>query len=329
MQKSEAKGIKTRTVALGAAASILLALLAAYLGSTDKQAPEASAPSASTDASVRFGPGVWTDPAQESEGGVADTSAPDGLTVTADQHLVINRALKDVFDYFLLGGHLGAREEHTEKLRAHLKASLPGPAFQEADKIIRNYVAYLDAHDTLLAREAVPSANPDSLLAPPDIERVSAWLAQRARLRQELLGLHIAQAWFGEEEIQDQQSIAAMRQRGATPFPQSQASTTQTGSTGLQEMREKNASYGEQRELVRSRFGEQAAQRFDAIEGQERAWKTQYAGYRQAVENILRQPGLDAAERARQITTLRQQTFTTEQERLRAENLDNLPPPAL
>lgn len=316
MQKFKRKDIKAKTVGAGAAASILLLLLAAYLGSSDEQASEASAPAASVDTSVRFGPGVWTEAGHVPGSGGAGTSAPEGLTVTADQHLVINRALKDAFDYFLLGGHLGAREEHSTKLLAHLKASLPVPALQEAEKIIRSYVAYLDAHDTLLARETIPALNPDSVLTSQEVERISAWLAQRAQLRQELLGMHIAQAWFGEEEIRDQQVVAAMRQRGTTASAQ------------MQDMSEKNASYGEQREHVRSRFGEQAAQRFDAIEGQERAWKTRYAGYRQAVDNILRQPGLDAAERARQVTTLRQQTFTTEQERLRAENLDNLPPPA-
>lgn len=312
-----AKTVNVRTISAGAAVCGVFVLLVAYFGKADDQAPVTPAPAASTDTSVRFGPGVWTEAVQASQSGEADTNVPDGIAVTAEQHLVINHGLKDVFDHFLLVGHLGAREEHISRLLVHLKATLPVPAFQEAEKIMRSYVSYLDAHDTLAARDAIPTLSPNSVLTPPEVEGISRWLAQRTQLRQEFLGTHIAQVWFGEEEIRDQQIVTAIRQRGTTASPQPQ------------DMVEKSASYGEQREHIRNRFGEQAAQRFDAIEGQERMWKTRYAGYRQAVDNILRQPGLDPAERARQITTLRQQTFTTEQERLRVESLDNLPPPAL
>lgn len=314
---SKAKAVSVKTIGAGTAACILLVLLVAYFGNRDTYAPDTSTPTTSPDTSVRFGPGIWTDSALASGSEMADAAVPEGLALTADQHLVINRALKDVFDHFLADAHLGARDKHTKKLLAYLKVSLPVPALQEAEKMVHSYVAYLDAHDTLLAREAIPTLNPDSVLTLHDVERISGWLAQRAQLRQELLGTHIARAWFDEEEIREQQTVAAIRQRGTVALPQSQ------------DIPGKNTSYAEQREHIRSHFGDQAAQRFDAIEGQERVWKTRYAGYRQAVDHILRQPGLDPAERARQITTLRQQTFTAEQERLRAENMDNLPPPAL
>lgn len=312
----------------GIASGVLLTLLAIYLGQPEAPSPEPSAAQALTNAPVRFGPGVWTEPAPESmatDASAADTNAPGGLALMPDKHLVINKALKDVADYFLLGGHPGTRTVHAEKLRAHLRASLPNPAFEEAATIVLNYVAYLDAHDKLLARDSTQAATPDSLLGSLEIERISAWMAQRARLRQEMLGMQVAQLWFAEEEMQDQQLLAAMRQKGT--MPQTQVSPDQQATNGLQELREKNASYATQREYVQNRFGEQAAQRFDAIEGKEQVWKSRYANYRQAVETILHQPGMDAGERTRLIKALREQTFATEQERLRAENLDTLPPP--
>lgn len=318
-----------RKLVAGIASGVLLTLLAVYLGQQKEPDPAPLEAATQTNTPERFGPGVWTGPAPEAttagETGASDTNAPGGLAVTPDKHLVLNKALKDVADYFLLGGHPGTRPMHAEKLRAHLKASLPSPAFEEAVAIVQNYVDYLDAHDKLLARDSMPAATPDSALGSMDIERIGSWLAQRARLRQDLLGMQVAQLWFGEEELLDQQMLASMRQHGKPP--QTQPSPDEQASNGLQELREKNASYATQREYVQNHFGEQAAQRFDAIEGKEQLWKTRYANYRNGVENILRQPGMDASERTRLIKSLREQTFATEQERLRAENLDALPPP--
>lgn len=318
-----------RKLVAGIASGVVLTLLAIYLWQSDEPGPQPLAAPVQTSASARFGPGVWTDPAPETmtavDTGTADTNAPGGLSLTADKRLVISKALKDVADYFLLGGHPGTRPMHAEKLRAHLKASLPSPAFEEAAAIVQNYVAYLDAHDKLLSRDSMPTATPDSTLGSMEVERIGSWLAQRARLRQDMLGMQVAQSWFGEEELLDQQMLASMRQHGKPP--QTQPSPEQQASIGLQELREKNAPYATQREYVQSHFGEQAAQRFDAIEGKEQLWKTRYANYRNGVENILRQPGMDAGERTRLIKALRDQTFATEPERLRAENLDALPQP--
>lgn len=312
----------------------LLALLAIYLVLPERQepAPTAPVPQVQIGMPVRFGPGVWTDPAPPSapapEAASIDTDAPGGLATTPDKRLVINKALKDVADYFLLGGHAGTRAAHMERLLAHLRARLPSPAFEEAAQITRNYLKYLDTHDTLLVRAAPPPVTMDSVLPSTDVERIAAWLAQRARLRQDLLGMQVAQAWFADEEAADQQLLSAMRQHGGLPSTQT-SSAAQSGSEGLQALRERNASYETQRAYVASHFGEQAAQRFDAIEGKEQAWKARYATYRQTVENLRRQPGIDAGERTRLIDALRAQTFATEPERLRAGNLDALPPPNL
>lgn len=80
-----------------------------------------------------------------------------------------------------------------------------------------------------------------------------------------------------------------------------------------------------QRAYVASRFGEEAAVRFDAIEGKEQTWENRYAEYRRAAESILRQPGLESTERMRQIEVLGENAFTAENERVRARNLDTLP----
>src|ERR1035437_6235792 len=56
----------------------------------------------------RFGPGVLTESSPEptvpADPAAVDAEAPPGLAVTPDQHLLVNKELRDVFDYFLLAG---------------------------------------------------------------------------------------------------------------------------------------------------------------------------------------------------------------------------------
>ncbi|WP_136419928.1 lipase secretion chaperone [Herbaspirillum sp. ST 5-3] len=327
-EKTRSVTAKRLTAAI--ASALVVALLAIYSGKPDEKSGPAANRIVATELSARFGPGVWTEPgpgksAIPPEAVDTDTEAPDGLAITGDQHLVINKALRDIADYFLLGGHLGERDLHIAKLLAHLKSRLPSPAFEEAERIVRNYVTYLEAHDKLLAHDPVPRLSPDSPALSPDVDRINSWLAQRARLRQELLGIEIAAVWFGDEDANDRQALAALRARANGRAPVTAIVDQAHGADNLQALRDQGASMETQRAFVASRFGEEAAVRFDAIEGKEQTWKSRYAEYRRAAESILRQPGLDSAERMRQIEALRENSFTAENERVRARNLDTLP----
>lgn len=308
----------------------ILAMLAVWSVQPDDNASVEAAVAVQPATPVRFGPGVWTEPAPAipvAETLAFDTRAPGGLAATSDSRLVVNKALKDVADYFLLGGHPGTRAMHAAALLAHLESALPVPAANEATQIVRSYLAYLDEHDKLLARDPMPSVRPDSMHLPPDPDRIGAWLAQRARLRQNLLGMQVATIWFGEEEANDQQALAAMRERHSTAAPQVQSADRQDDPTALPEMHASGATLQAKRAYVASRFGEEAAQRYEAIEGEEQAWKERYAAYRRTANQVLRQPGIDPLERAQQVEALREQAFAAEHERVRARNLDTLPAP--
>jgi lipase chaperone LimK len=276
---------------------------------------------------ARLGPGVWTTsttPSGEVQSVAIDTVAPGGLAATPDGKLVINKALRDVIDYFLFGGHPGERSTHVAKLLAHLKAALPPPAFEEAVQIVKNYLAYIEAHDQLLAREAKPAAAADGVVAPMDMDKVAAWVAQRNRLRQNFLGLKVAEIWFGAEQAEAEQDLAAMRKRGqgSTDSISIDTDPLQQASKTLDALRAKGASLQIQRQYVATQFGEEAARRFDTVEREEQAWQARYAGYRRAADQINRQNGIDPIERAKQIEVLRRQTFQTEPERLRAQAFD-------
>jgi lipase chaperone LimK len=327
MQNPAATPPTARAKLLYAAAAILFGLAVWFLHS-DGEAALPGAAAAQGEAAARFGPGVWTAPhaaaTAEAPTAALDTAAPGGLATTADRRLVVNKALHDVVDYFLFGGHPGERSTHVARLLVHLKANLPEPAYGEAAQIVQNYLRYIQEHDQLLARESMSAPGSEGAVIRMDFDRVAAWIAQRTRLRQNLLGFNVAQAWFGDEEAETERDLAAMRKPGAGAAPENamDPDPQQQASTSLDAMRSKGVPLESQREYIAARFGAEAARRFDAVEREEQAWQARYADYRRSAGQINRQSGIDPADRARQIEALQAQLFLTEPERLRARALD-------
>ncbi|MEO7494939.1 MAG: hypothetical protein ABIT83_12655 [Massilia sp.] len=104
--------------------------------------------------------------------------------------LVIDRALLDLFNAYLLeqGGPQGAAA-----LRLRLQGQLSEPAYRDAAALLERYLAYMRAHDALLAAQN---------LGPTDLRRMAVWCDQRDRLRQNMLGIGPARVWYGEEDAQ-------------------------------------------------------------------------------------------------------------------------------
>ena len=130
------------------------------------------------------------------------------LTVTDRQTLVVDTALLDVFNAFLLK----ADADRADQLKAALKSKLPPPAYAEAVQIAERYQAYMRAHDELLAAQHLPRF---TQAADVDIERVETWRQQRDRLRQRLLGERVTQAWYQNDDARLDQVLQEWRQRAA------------------------------------------------------------------------------------------------------------------
>lgn len=273
-----------------------------------------------TSTADRIGPGQLSDAAGIVAPTASDTSPPPGLAVGADQHLQVNRALRDVFDYYLLGGLPDSRSEHMAQLLAYLKSSLPAPAYADGERLARAYIAYLAAHDVLLDRQTPPALTADSKMAPLDAERMASWLAQLSRLRQDMLGMEVARIWFGDEEAESQRMLAALRSGVKSGL--SASDPVQKSFDDLRQLRQQGASQQAQRDMMAQQFGPAAAQRFDQLGREEQAWQDRYAQYRQAADQILQQSGSAEQDRNRQIEALRNQTFSDPAERMRAQGLD-------
>lgn len=233
------------------------------------------APTLRSEPSGRFGLGMLTVESASSIPAAQtvnlDTMAPGGLATTTDHRLVVNRALRAVIEYFLLGGHPGEQATHLTNLFVHLQSKLPLPASHEAVQIAQNYLTYLQEHDKLLAHESMPASGCDTIILTMDIDRISAWTAQRAWLRQSVFGIGVAQIWFGQEEAETRLQIEEMRKR-STDMPRpgtADINPLQQGSDQLRAMRANSVSLDTQREYVLAQFGPQAAQRFDAPEQEE------------------------------------------------------------
>lgn len=146
------------------------------------------------------GPGLVRGAAPEFAAlGAEPEAAPQpGLETDAGGHLVAGLALRKLIDSYLAPGEAGGRRARAGQLRALLKQKLAAPAAGEAERIVTEYLGYLEAEDRALARERFSPAAAG--LSERDVERLLAWQEQRAQQRQRLLGAALAQAWFEADD---------------------------------------------------------------------------------------------------------------------------------
>jgi hypothetical protein len=130
------------------------------------------------------------------------------LTITEQQTLVVDTALLNVFNTFLLK----PEQDRAAQLKAYLESTLPPPALADALQLAERYQAYMQAHDALLAAQHLSS---NMQPATVDIERIAIWREQRDRLRQRLLGDRAVQAWYQNDDAQLDQVLQEWRQRAA------------------------------------------------------------------------------------------------------------------
>jgi hypothetical protein len=126
--------------------------------------------------------------------------------MTGDGKLVIDQTLHQVIDFFLLGGLPGDRAMHVVQLRVYLARTLPQAACREALQIAERYLLYMNLHDDLLTRQALPQWV--DLPSADEAERITSWVVQRTRLRQTILGPQVTHAWFADEEAAIQAGLA-------------------------------------------------------------------------------------------------------------------------
>lgn len=137
-----------------------------------------------------------------SEIAVSDAEPAIEIALTDQRELVPDSALLEVFNFYLLKG--GGPEE----LKRYLQRRLPASAGAEAQRIAAGYQAYMVQHDRMLAAQ--------NFSGPADPYRLDAWIQQRERLRRDVLGERVAQAWFANEDAYLVQAMEELRRAPET-----------------------------------------------------------------------------------------------------------------
>ncbi|HEU4539452.1 MAG TPA: lipase secretion chaperone, partial [Polyangiaceae bacterium] len=91
-------------------------------------------------------------------------------------------------------------------------------------------------------------------------------------------------------------------------------------------MREQGASEQAVREARVNAFGEEGAQRLEALDRERASWRQRYDAYKAERAAIEGDASLDEAARARAVEALRERSFS-ENERVRARALDSIGAP--
>lgn len=189
---------------LAAAGALAVGVLAVVLWQRPdmlQQAAAAPPPAPAQQWDGAAGPGLLSSPVRDLPPLALDPQAmrDTKIAVDASWHLVPDRALRSLMDGFLANGKPSERQAMEAQLRVFLRARLRQPAAGEADRLVTDYLAYLNVEQQMLSRERFTQPDPSGL-SEEQVEHLLAWQKQRAALRQRMLGTAAASAWFDAED---------------------------------------------------------------------------------------------------------------------------------
>ncbi|HEX7645539.1 MAG TPA: hypothetical protein VF472_25325 [Burkholderiaceae bacterium] len=190
------------SLAFAAAGVAVCAAVALTVRTDDVMPPTRAARPAGRD--DVFGPGILQTDFAASSPSSSVLSPPDEASVDGRGNLIIDTALLRLLDYFLLQ----QADDGLADLEHYLNTALPEPARHQAIDIARRYCAYMAEHDSQLAEQHAGLR---------DLPRVSAWMAQRARLRASTIGEDAAKAWYQNDDAQLQQAVFELSGAQGTP----------------------------------------------------------------------------------------------------------------
>jgi lipase chaperone LimK len=256
-----------------------------------------------------FGPGAWVQPSSGATLVTNTSSGPASApSVDADGNLLVDTVLRDAIEFFLLEQ---TGDDGMTALRSYMASRLPPAASKEAVRIAEQYGVYMQRHDRQIASQNFSND------APPDTSRIATWLQQRTRLRHEVLGEAVTQAWYQNEDAQLQQALGEFKQRGAEDLPYAALAPTEDGVAAVPHWR--NPADALQHEQYIIGLLRDATDSFAARALERRQFADRYNAYADNVEQIAANLGPDSTERATRIGALREKYFLTETEKQQAQ----------
>jgi lipase chaperone LimK len=266
-----------------------------------------------------------------------DTEVDGGFELDANGNLIISHRIRQLFDYFLSAQGEEPLPRLLQRIRAYIHHTLSGEAALAAEKLLDDYVGYMNEVATLDA-----PAQPGQ---PIDPSMVAIHKEQLYALRASLFDAEAHEAFFAEEEAYDRYTIERLallqddsltseeraRQLAAlqqTLPPSLQASLHELNQ--YQDLRAVTEQWQQQdgnpatlRQIRESLVGAEAADRLQQLDAERSEWDSRMNQWLNTRAALLANTSLSEQDRTSQIDTLRNRYFS-EQEQLRVKALEGI-----
>lgn len=337
------RGRWLRRLAVGTSVVAALLMWLAYLGhrASDDTKPGPQAEGMSSWMSASVGTQAANAPVPTFKTGLealpsslAGTEVAGDLREDEQGKLILDKGVREVFDYFL-----SSRGEQPDavldaRMRAYVKHRLHMPAAQQALALLDSYLAYLQQLDVVSQK----SRNGASM-APK--ER----LALLVDLRSRSFTADVVQAFFALDQAYDQYTvdkITVFNDRSLSPIQkanqikalrqalpqdlQASLDATEVAPTlqaVTQEWRERGGSVADLRTLRETLVGKEAADRLEDLDRDEQAWQVRMQAYLQARALILADVSLAEAVKHERVQRLMSSSFSAS-EQLRVPSFERM-----
>ncbi|WP_428311915.1 lipase secretion chaperone [Hydrocarboniphaga sp.] len=334
-------------ILLGAAVASLLALLllqrhavggiateAPVTMQPTANAPSAASPPAAT--AARAAASRDAQPLLQQVPGWQDADVDGDIRVDAQGRVIGDVALRQLFDYLLsANGQLDAAQ-----MRAKLRALAAARGLNEA-QIAQLETLFGHYYDYAVALQGLRPVSDD----PGDLR---AAMAQRDRLRRDMLGSEVAAGFFADTEALDAYAMQQMEIRRDPALsdaqrrqrldelreqaPQAEIESSEASRTVAElaahtdQLRRAGASEAQLQAYREQRVGVEAAARLQALDQQRAAWDQRMQSLRAQRSLIVASRGLSDQDKQREIDALIARDFTTPGEATRARALIGLTP---
>lgn len=250
--------------------------------------------------------------------------------------LVLDRRLRDLFDYFLSLVGEEPLVQIQARVAAYLGAQLPEPARAQALDLFRRYVAYGDARGRIGGKGGEAAGTQVAL----DADALAARLAQIDALQQQHFTAAERDAFFGADQAEDRYTVARLAVwqdaslsaadkarrlqalKDTLPDDLRARLTAADAAADLRAVTEVWQREGGAPEVLREArmrlVGEAATSRLEALDAQRAQWGERVAGYLQQRAALAADASLSAPQREAALARLRQDGFTP-QEQLRLD----------
>lgn len=264
-----------------------------------------------------------------------DTEVDGGFELDADGNLIITNRIRQLFDYFLSVQGEESLATIVQRLRAYIHHTLSGDAAAEAEKLLEDYIGYLDDVAAL-----------DSTVTPGqgiDPIQLRAQKEQLAAIRAGRFDAVANDAFFAEEEAYDRYTLArlevmqdenlsaderasrlaALENQLPPELQESMRDITryQDLQTLTQQWQETDGSPANLQQMRENLVGREAAERLAKLDQERAQWQQRVDSWLREREAILSNAGISEADKERQIDAARNRLFN-EQEQIRVRSLE-------